>query len=267
MRTEHIMPPAKGFPAATLAGAVAFQKRLSASFDRLLPSAYRIDGCKDFNRFARPYFRKGMEVWDIGGGRSPFVSSEMIDDLNLTTVGLDIDGGELAAADDGLYARTVTADLLTFRGPGTADLVICQSLLEHVKDVDAALRAIGTILKPEGTALIFVPSRNAIFARLNLILPHNLKVTLLRTLVHREIPFKSFPAYYNRCTPRAIRSIATSHGLALDHANYYFISEYFTCLAPVHVLWRMWLVLFRTCAGVQAAETFAMAFRKEGTLS
>jgi len=40
-------------------------------------------------------------------------------------------------------------------------------LLKHVSDVQAALVNIATILKPGGRVLIFIPSRNAIFDRLN----------------------------------------------------------------------------------------------------
>ena len=94
-------------------------------------------------------------------------------------VGLDIDGKELSAAPDGLYDRTAAADITKYRGQGDADLVICQALLEHVHDTGRALEAIASILKPGGRALIFVPSRNAVYARLNLLLPENLKRRIL----------------------------------------------------------------------------------------
>ncbi len=57
--------------------------------------------------------------------------------------------------------------------------MICQALLEHVPSTERAFRAIGSLLKPGGLALIFAPSRNAVFARLNLLLPQRLKRAIL----------------------------------------------------------------------------------------
>jgi 2-polyprenyl-3-methyl-5-hydroxy-6-metoxy-1,4-benzoquinol methylase len=242
---------------------VESQQRLSRWFDTLLPDDYGIDGCADFaHRFAISHLRYGDTVWDVGGGRYPFISHRLKQELNLTIMGLDIDPGELAAAPAGIYDRTVCADLMKYAGTGDADVVICQSLLEHVSNVEAALAAIKTMLRPDGRALIFMPSRYAVYTWLNLIIPHELKTRMLRVLVHRGKPFKAFPAFYDRCTPREIRELAAKWGLTVEEQRTYFASTYFAFFFPFHLIWRAWLLCFRTVAGDQAAETFAMLLRK-----
>src|SRR5262249_9719381 len=70
----------------------------------------------------------------------------------------------------------------TYRGSSEADLVICQAVLEHVADTGSAMSCIASMLKPGGVALLFIPSRNAAFARLNLALPSGFKRALLHGL-------------------------------------------------------------------------------------
>jgi len=83
--------------------------------------------------------------------------------------------------------------LPSFGGQGDADLIICQALLEHVKNVDQAFAAIASILKPGGLALIFVPSRNALYARLNLLLPQDLKRKSFMRFIPKPVSHKDFP--------------------------------------------------------------------------
>jgi 2-polyprenyl-6-hydroxyphenyl methylase/3-demethylubiquinone-9 3-methyltransferase len=156
----------------------------------------------------------------------------------------------------------IVADITKYRGNGDADLVICQALLEHVVDVGEALFAIASLLKPGGIALIFVPSRNALFARLNLVLPESLKRRLLFTLFPESRLGQGFRSYYNQCTPRDFRRILEQRGLKIVEERLYYESAYFTFLVPLHILWRIWLLTFYAFARDQAAETFSMAIRK-----
>ena len=79
--------------------------------------------------------------------------------LGLTVVGIDIDQAELDRAPQGIYDRTICADVSQLRGNADADLLICLAVLEHVRDVSAAFTSIASCLKPGGKALIFDPSR------------------------------------------------------------------------------------------------------------
>jgi SAM-dependent methyltransferase len=238
------------------------QRQLAKRFDRALPLRFRIDGNSDFrNDFAPRYLRPNQKIYDIGGGKNPFLSIDAKRDLKAHVVGLDIDGGELARAPAGSYEETIVADVTKYRGKGDADVVICQALLEHVVDVRQALFTIGTLLRPGGVALIFVPSRNAVFARLNLLLPERLKRWLLFTLFPESRAVQGFRSYYNQCTPGDFRRIVGQQGLKIVEERLYYESAYFTFLLPLHILWRIWVLTFYAFARDQAAETFSMAIR------
>jgi 2-polyprenyl-3-methyl-5-hydroxy-6-metoxy-1,4-benzoquinol methylase len=58
-------------------------------------------------------------------------------------------------------------------------MLLCKAALEHVGDVEQAFAAFASILKPQGLALIWVPSRHAAFARLNMALPEKMKRNIL----------------------------------------------------------------------------------------
>lgn len=244
---------------------IALNQRLSWGIDRLLlPKSARIDGNKDFKASIVPaLLRSGLTVYDLGGGSNPYLDDKTKGDLGLWVVGLDISEVELLAAPAGSYESLIEADLCSFRGKGDADLVICQATLEHVPDTAGAMRAIAETLAPGGYACIFVPSRNAAFARLNLILPESVKRRLLFALFpQKALGHDGFKAYYDRCTPAELERLACDNGLELVERRLYWVSSYFAILTPIFLIWRMWQGLFWLVAGPQAAETFVLVLRR-----
>jgi 2-polyprenyl-6-hydroxyphenyl methylase/3-demethylubiquinone-9 3-methyltransferase len=239
------------------------QRQLTLAFDRILPRDILIDGNRDFLESLAPaYLTQNAVVYDAGGGKNPYLSRARKSEMELRVVGIDIDSEELAAAPAGLYDRTITADITCFKGDGDGDLVVCQALLEHVRDTGAALSSIASILKPGGRALIFVPSRNAVYARLNLLLPESLKRRILFSIFPEMRRDHGFPAFYDRCTPRQFRRMADANGLDTEECRVYFHSDYFRFCSPLHAIWRLWMLAFRAVAGEQAAETFSLVLRK-----
>ena len=236
---------------------------LCEKVDLLLPAQYRVDGNRDFlDTFIPSYVEPRLTIYEVGGGKHPYFRSEQKKQFALIVVGLDIDGGELSQAPDGAYDRIISADICSYRGKGDADLVICQAVLEHVKNTDRAFAAVASILRPGGSALIFVPSRNALFARLNLLLSEEFKQKLLFFVFPTARDRAGFKSYYNACTPKDFRRLAVTHGLEVQEERLYFMSYYFFCFFPAYLLWRIWLLMFRAIAGGQAAETFCMALKK-----
>lgn len=233
---------------------------LRQKFYLLLPVDMRVDGNTHFiKKFAPPYLRHDFTVVDIGGGKNPFVDIATKQRLRLRVIGVDIDEQELAQAPSGAYDQVICADIQSFRGTAIADLVICQSLLEHVPETTITFAAIESMLKPGATAVVFVPSRNAVFARLNLLLPESLKRWLLFTIFPKTRRSQGFESYYNLCTPRDFSAIARRCSLVISQKHFYFINGYFSFFFPLYFLWRIWTGLFRAVRGTQAAETFSMA--------
>lgn len=239
------------------------QIRWSRSCERRLPAQLTIDGYSDFaSNIVPAYLQQGQVVYDVGGGKRPYISAEKKAALGLTIVGVDISQAELDRAPAGIYDRTICADVSRLPGQGDADLLICLAVLEHVRDVAAAFESIASCLKPGGRALIFVPSRNAPFARLNLVVPEGLKRRVLYFVFPQSRGHQGFTSYYDRCSPRDFAALAAGAGLRVDDQKLYFVSTYFYALFPAYLLWRLskqLIYLFDRCA---AAETFAMVLAK-----
>ncbi|MBV8808305.1 MAG: methyltransferase domain-containing protein [Acidobacteriaceae bacterium] len=170
------------------------------------------------------------------------------------------------AAPAGVYDCTICTDITRYSGTAIADIAICTALFEHVRDTRAALESIATLLKPEGVALLFVPCRNAVYAQINRIAPQSFKRWLLKP-IYGDFPevqagLTGFPAYYDRCTPRDICTMAEASGFTVERLQVYFASGYFQFLPPLYVAWRLWQIAFKALAGDQAAETFSVVLRK-----
>jgi SAM-dependent methyltransferase len=244
---------------------IDWNARAALALDRMLfPEGWRTTAVGDFECRAVPeLLRAGMHVWDVGCGSRPLVERSTKDDLQLRVTGLDLDSSELALMAPGLCDQTVVADLGEFSGDGSADLVLCRTVLEHVPDVDRAFAGLASIVRPGGTVAICVPCRNAPFARLNLFLPESAKRRLLYWIWPQKADGHSgFPARYDRCTPKSFIKLASAHGLQPDELRIYWWSSYFTFLLPLWALWRAWQLLARSILGDEAAEGFVLIAKR-----
>lgn len=243
---------------------MGFQQKLSKALDRrFMPPFFLVDGNRDYLAEVVPrHLRPAMVVCDIGGGKSPLVQKEVKSRLGLTVIGIDIDPAELARAPSGSYDQTVCADITDYAGDARADLVVCQAVLEHVANTEKALGSIASCLKSGGLALLFVPSRNAAYARLSMVLPESWKQWIIRKVMPGSAHLRGFKAYYDRCTPRQFRAMAGRCGFEIQEVKGYYISSYFSYFFPLYVLWRCWMRIFYWCSRENAAETFTMVLRK-----
>ena len=241
----------------------ANQRRLSGRIDSLLPERFRVDGMQDFLRTTcRRHLQSGQHLYDVGGGKNPFIDLPTKEGLNLKVTGIDISRDELLRAPAGSYDETVTSDIAQYRGSGDGDIAVSSAVFEHVRDVRGAFEALNSILAPGGKALIFVPSRNALFARLNLILPEAIKrrgLTIVRGQTNDD---EGFPSFYSECTPRQFGQMAEECGFTVAEERLYYISSYFFSLLPFYLMWRAWILMFYGIDRRQSAESFSVVLVK-----
>ncbi len=241
---------------------------LSRQFDRLLPPLFRVDGNRDFLDTLLPcYLSPAMlqdqsRIYDVGGGKQPCIPAETKRSRHFHVIGLDISADELTNAPHDAYDETIEADIQEYTGRENGDLVICQALLEHVPDNEKAFRALSSMLRPGGRLLLFVPSRNAWFAKLNRHLPDSLKRSLLYSIFPHTREAQGFPAYYDKCTPKDFRELAHTNNLRMVALHPYYKSSYFSFFFPLYLVWRIWLLFAFLIWGEDAAETFSLVLQK-----
>jgi len=178
--------------------------------------------------------RQGAIVVDLGGGQTCSFAADVGDRTDLRIVAVDISASELAANTQVQDTRVAdVAEDLPF-DPGSVDLIVSRTLLEHVKDVAAAAKHISDALKPGGATVHLVPCRYALFA----VLARTVQFTFAKRVLHGLIPESrgvvEFDVQYDRCHPRALEETFRAAGFAdVDVECTWDQADYFKSLFPV----------------------------------
>ncbi len=245
---------------------IKFNQDISYWFDRVfLTKKFSIDGLSDFETKIAPNLPQiNYTIYDVGGGKIPFITASQKSQLNLKTVGIDIDESELAQAPPNSYDKVVVSDIAGFNPKKPeANLVICKAVLEHVKDTPSAINAISKSLKKGGKAALFIPCRNSIFAHLNKLLPENLKKLVLYKIFPETQHAQGFPAYYDKCTPKSITNLCIENDLEIELLKPYYFVSYFSFFFPMHFLWRLSQLIIHPFFPTQYSEAFTIVAVKK----
>ena len=93
------------------------------------------------------HFLNGSRILDYGCGRGPF--HKMLADLGSNVFGIDISPSP--------SAQYIFEDNLIPRDAGSFDAVIVLDVLQHLRDPDASLADIASVLSPGGHLYLTVP--------------------------------------------------------------------------------------------------------------
>jgi len=159
---------------------------------------YQVPWRGDFDAAIQRMLRPGMRVLDVGGGRTPTIPpSDRPEDI--TYVGLDPSEDEMLAAGEGAYDRRIVLPVEALNEEAAFDLVVSWQVLEHVPSMADALEAMRHSLKPGGSLVVQFSGGNALYARLNRIIPGYVARFSMKILLRRN-PDSVFRAYYDSCT-------------------------------------------------------------------
>jgi SAM-dependent methyltransferase len=112
--------------------------------------------------------REALDVLDVGGGTGGFAVPLAALGHRVTVVDPSPDALaslQRRAGEAGVSVRAVQGDaagLLDVVEAGSADLVLCHGVLEHVDDVAPAVRSLVAVLRPGGTLSVLVAQRHAV---------------------------------------------------------------------------------------------------------
>lgn len=240
--------------------------KLSNWFDiTFLPKKYYQDGLKDYVKNTVPkYLKAPQTIVDIGGGKRPFIGTEAKKVKGMRIVGIDISKKELNLAPKGIYEEKIVADIGARNQEISlqkADIIICEAVLEHIKNINQAVNNISNMLSKKGVALVYVPCKNAPFAKLNRLLPEAFKRKLLYFFLPSSQHAQGFPAYYNNCTPKNMEQLFLASKVKRVKTIKHYHSNYFAVMFPVHIIWRLSQVVKGLC-GLDNCESFTLIIEK-----
>ncbi len=241
------------------------QVYISNRVEKIFPEFMRKDGNGEFIEIVISHLKKckNIKVGDIGGGSQPLISSHLKKERNISVTGFDIDIEEMEKAPLDAYDFTIGTDISKYVGSGDFDVLINQSVMEHVELNEGTFKAISSMLKVGGIAMCFQPSRHALFAKANILLPQGLKKSILYGLFPSKADgHNGFQAYYNKCTPAEFRKEAKKNGLQVVSLIPFYTASYYKAFFPVYIIWRLRTVFMYALSKEKAAETFICILKK-----
>jgi len=174
-------------------------------------------------------------VVDVGGGRTWHFGDAYRSNPNWKLIGVDIDPAELAL--NPMLDEAIATDICETLGvpDGSADLVLCRAVVEHLHDTAAFLENVRAALRPGGRAIFVFANKWSPPMILNRIIPHKVAEKLLLALVPGTAGYGGFKAHYDKCTHsqfrRELRRL--NFEIEYDYSSYYS-SSYFQFFLPLH---------------------------------
>jgi SAM-dependent methyltransferase len=176
-------------------------------------------------------------VLDVGAGRSWHFPLHYKKWYGIHLIGADIDAEEMAP-NTSLDQRIVTNVVKEMPvEPGSIDLVMVNSGVEHFSDNEQFLRNVFAALRPGGFLLAQFPSRYAPFAIANRLLPQAISRKLLGATMGDTAEELGFRAFYDRTHYSGFRNMYRQVGFReLYYVPGFFSSSYFEFFFPLFCL-------------------------------
>ena len=184
-----------------------------------------------------------MAVLDIGGGKRCAFVKECRQFTGIKIIALDVSAEELAYnhdADTKIVFDIASGERVPLED-ASVDMVTSSSVLEHLQSIENAVKEVNRILKPGGKFISVLPSKFALFAMINQLLPHRLARKILFAIKPEAKSTSGFKAYYNRCYYPALKSLLLKHGFtSADFMFDYNQSGYFSFFGPFALVSLIW---------------------------
>lgn len=179
--------------------------------------------------------KNNSSVLDVGAGKNCLFAKYK--NKNFKLIGIDISDDELMhniELDEKIMADiTKEIPLPT----NSIDLVVSRSVLEHLSDLENFIKQTKNVLKPGGYTIHLLPSKFAIFALINQLLPAKISKAVINSFYPESLGICGFPAYYNRCYYSAIEELYKNNGFEVESIKTsYFQSQYFRFFMPFYLI-------------------------------
>lgn len=162
----------------------------------------------------------GGVVADIGGGRTCSFAERIPDDKVLQIVAVDVSPYELAANTTAHETRVADVSRHIPFEEGEVDLLVSRTLLEHVPDVQSAVREMARVLKPGARTFHLLPCRYALFAVIARVVPFDLAKRVLHTIIPGSRGVVEFEVFYDRGHPRDLERAFLAAGFREVEVDY-----------------------------------------------
>ena len=180
---------------------------------------------------------------DIGGGKRCFFAAECRKYTGVKIIALDVSAEELAFnndADEKIVFDLASGERIPLEDE-SVDMVTSSSVLEHLKNLENAVKEVSRILKPGGKFISVLPSKFALFTMINQLLPNWLARKILFAIRPETKGFCGFIAYYDHCYYPALKNLLSKHGFGnINFMFDYNQSGYLSFFVPFGLISLLW---------------------------
>ena len=176
-------------------------------------------------------------VLDVGAGKRWHFPEHYKEWYSIKLVGLDIDGVEMK--DNNLLDEKIECDAVEHIPvpPGTVDLVMVSSGIEHFSNNQSFLKNAFEVLRPGGYLIAQFPGRYAPFAVANRLLPRSVSKKVLAASMGETAEHLGFVTHYDRTNYSAFRKMVQASGFKVIYQlPGYNSSSYFEFFVPFYLL-------------------------------
>ncbi len=169
-----------------------------------------------------------LAIFEAGGGSTSYMPPGLLGRSDVTVV--DIDADQIARCD---YATTKrVGDIQTLRfDPGQFHLVVCFNVIEHLSDVEGALRGFAEALRPGGLLFIGAPNPHSLSGVVTRMAPHWFHVWYYRHVLKDQkagqpgcAPFPTI--FHPLVTLQRLQTFVTALGFDALYAKMYESPRY-----------------------------------------
>jgi len=203
--------------------------------------------------------KKKLLVLEVGCNDRPLITAEQRKKFNIELHGIDPDDRINESRVQDNFESFFITDLQSFETQLKYDIIILQTVLEHISDNTIAFKKFAELLKDSGAVLSYQPSSWHPFSILNRLIPHNLKVFILRRLrSNADVgTLTGWQSYYDKCEIGGFKQLSKSNDLLIsDSFFYYNAAAYFAFFPPLYFL----VVLYEEVIKVLNVERLAAGF-------
>jgi SAM-dependent methyltransferase len=189
----------------------------------------------------RSLLKKGMLVYDVGGGGECCYADGKASVGDFRIVGVDIEDVRLKenSTVDEMIVTDITKSIpLPY---GQIDMLTSCSVLKHLSDQTAFVRNACGALKDGGLFVSVFPSKFALFALINRMLSNRLARKILFYIYPNLIGANGFRVYYDKTYYTRFRRLLEENGFTvLELKCNYYQSDYFGFFLPFYFLSLLW---------------------------
>lgn len=159
--------------------------------------------------------RRRLAVYEAGGGSSSFLPPSLLASADVTVV--DLDPEQLA--NNGYAHHRIHGDIQRYAPPRDSfDLIACYNVIEHLPDVEAALRRFFACVRAGGVVVIGAPNPASLSGVVTRCTPHWFHVWYYRHIVGKRragLPGEPpYPVYFHHLVwPERLKAFARRAGL------------------------------------------------------